>query len=316
MISIIAAISLSSSFLLRSSTSILTRQLSTTTTTTTSTIKMSRDISNIDMFYFNEVNSTMDKAREMINTYPDKKLFAVIAGRQIMGRGTRGRKWLSSTTVNGNLYMTIVYKMSSVPLPLTLMPLRVATLIAPCIENRITSSSSMYLKWPNDILIDNDKVCGILIEIEDDNVLVGIGCNVLEAPTVESSGSEGGRSSTCLAKHNKDIMNNNNDHNISIDNNNKVVSLNVSDPPLLELAVDIIESIDTWLQNEDTVTSVLKDFKNKMSTASQRIRADRLVDKSLLDKQIVPLRLNDDGSLVVRVIEDNRETTLVADYLW
>jgi biotin-(acetyl-CoA carboxylase) ligase len=234
-----------------------------------------------------------------------------------MGRGTRGRKWLSSKEINGNLYMTVVYKMSLVPVPITLMPLRVATLIAPCIEKRITSSSSLYLKWPNDVLIDNEKVCGILIEIEDNSVLVGIGCNVLEAPKVDSNGAEGGRASTSISKHNQNIMNiNNNDNNISTNSDSKVESLSTSDPPLLGLAVDIVEAIDEWLQNEDTASSVLKDFEDKMTPVAQRVRTDRLVDESLLGKEILPLRLNSDGSLVVRVLDDNRETTLVADYLW
>jgi len=277
----------------------------------------SRDISNIDIYYFNEVNSTMDKAKELIKVNNNKRIFSVIAGRQNMGRGTRGRKWLSSKE-NGNLYMTVVYKMSSVPVPITLMPLRVATLIAPCIEKRITSSSSsLYLKWPNDVLIDNEKVCGILIEIEDNSVLVGIGCNVLEAPKVDSNGAEGGRASTSISKHNQNIMNiNNNDNNISTNSDSKVESLSTSDPPLLGLAVDIVEAIDEWLQNEDTASSVLKDFEDKMTPVAQRVRTDRLVDESLLGKEILPLRLNSDGSLVVRVLDDNRETTLVADYLW
>ena len=265
----------------------------------------------------------MDKAKELIKVNNNKRIFSVIAGRQNTGRGTRGRKWLSSKEINGNLYMTVVYKMSSVPVPITLMPLRIATLIAPCIEKRIisssSSSSSLYLKWPNDVLIDNEKVCGILIEIEDNSVLVGIGCNVLEAPKVDSNGTDGGRASTSIFKHNQNIMNNNNnnnDNNISTNSDNKVESISTSDPPLLGLAVDIVEAIDEWLQNEDTASSVLKDFENKMTPVAQRVRTDRLVDESLLGKEILPLRLNSDGSLVVRVLDDNRETTLVADYLW
>lgn len=259
----------------------------------------------------------MDKAKEMIRVNPSKRMFSIIAGSQSNGRGTRGRTWLSSSAVNGNLYMTVVYKMSAVPVPLTLMPLRVATLIAPCIQRRITSSSSLYLKWPNDVLIDNEKVCGILIEIDDDSVVVGIGCNVCEAPTVDLNGAEAGRASTCLSKHNSNIVNNgSNENSIVTNSDNKVETLLESHPPLLGLAVDIVEAIDTWLQNKDTSSSVLKDFEDMMSTTTQRVRADRLVDESLLGKEILPLRLSNDGSLVVRVIDDNRETTLVADYLW
>ena len=309
MISVLTSLRLSKSLLLSSSSSRLI------TKNRIHSIRMSaRDISHLDIFYYNEVDSTMDKARELIKSYADNRIFSVIAGRQNMGRGTRGRKWLSSSSSNGNLYMTVAYKISDVPIPLTLMPLRIATLIAPCIENRIKSTSKLYLKWPNDVLIDNEKVCGILIEIENNIVLVGIGCNVCEAPMINTNGIEGGRPSTCLKNHNMNIINT--VDNILTSNDNKLESLLQSHPSLLELAVDIVESINTWLQNSDTTFSVIKDFENKMSKSTQRIRQDRLVDQSLLGKEIKPLRLNDDGSLQVYIVEDNKENTLVADYLW
>jgi len=40
------------------------------------------------------------------------------------------------------------------------------------------------LKWPNDVLIEEKKVCGTLIEVENDYMLIGIGCNVVTAPEV------------------------------------------------------------------------------------------------------------------------------------
>ena len=74
-------------------------------------------------------------------------------------------------------------------IPLTLVPLRIGTLIAPAIRKRI-SNANVYLKWPNDVLIGSKKVCGTLIEIENDNMFIGIGCNVAVAPEVPTSGND------------------------------------------------------------------------------------------------------------------------------
>jgi BirA family biotin operon repressor/biotin-[acetyl-CoA-carboxylase] ligase len=72
----------------------------------------------------------------------------------------------------------------------------------PPIQSRVQSGDHVYLKWPNDVLIGEKKVCGILIEVENDRLLIGIGCNVLTAPEVSNIGAEAGRASTCLADHN------------------------------------------------------------------------------------------------------------------
>ncbi len=51
----------------------------------------------------------------------------------------------------------------------------------------------MMLKWPNDVLVSDAKICGILLERVKDQVIVGIGVNIAVAPEVE------GRAVTSLA---------------------------------------------------------------------------------------------------------------------
>eukprot|EP00607_Mallomonas_marina_P008325 CAMPEP_0182418322 /NCGR_PEP_ID=MMETSP1167-20130531/2787_1 /TAXON_ID=2988 /ORGANISM="Mallomonas Sp, Strain CCMP3275" /LENGTH=337 /DNA_ID=CAMNT_0024592481 /DNA_START=202 /DNA_END=1215 /DNA_ORIENTATION=+ len=162
------------------------------------------------MLFFERVSSTMDTAKEIIKNTSSTDVFAVITKEQTSGRGTRGRTWMSSY---GNLMMTVVFKVSSVPVPITLMPLRIGTLIARVIEAELSTSTStstftnplqmshVKLKWPNDILINSDKVCGILIEIENDSVLVGIGCNVVSAPSIQDTMLHNGRSATYVLQH-------------------------------------------------------------------------------------------------------------------
>tara|TARA_R110001606_G_scaffold338990_1_gene487032 strand:+ start:2771 stop:3202 length:432 start_codon:yes stop_codon:yes gene_type:complete len=57
----------------------------------------------------------------------------------------------------------------------------------------------MLLKWPNDVLVSEAKICGILLERVKDQVVVGIGVNIAEAPQVE------GRSVTSMAAEGADV---------------------------------------------------------------------------------------------------------------
>lgn len=57
-----------------------------------------------------------------------KDVMAVAAREQLRGRGTRGRKWEG---LRGNVFLTVAIPLNRVPVPLSLIPLRVGTLIAP-----------------------------------------------------------------------------------------------------------------------------------------------------------------------------------------
>lgn len=55
-------------------------------------------------------------------------VFAVAAREQLRGRGTKGRAWIG---LPGNVFLTVAIPLDKVPVPLSLIPLRVGTLIAP-----------------------------------------------------------------------------------------------------------------------------------------------------------------------------------------
>lgn len=74
-------------------------------------------------------------------------------------------------------------------------------MIGPSIQARITSGAKVTLKWPNDVLVDNRKICGVLIEIENGMIIVGIGCNVRSAPSIDRTGPQGGRPSVRISNH-------------------------------------------------------------------------------------------------------------------
>ena len=106
----------------------------------------------------------------------------VAAERQSAGRGRNGRTFVSPP---GGVYLSVVVR-PQVPPPhagrLTLM-----TAVAVCEAIEQVSSCHPLIKWPNDVLLGGEKVCGILLEMvaqEDcvDFVVLGAGINVRSAP--------------------------------------------------------------------------------------------------------------------------------------
>ena len=258
------------------------------------------------MIVYDEVTSTMDKAKDLLYKrveVPDEHtadrlnddIFAVVAKHQSNGRGTRGRTWKSA---NGNLYMTLVIRKSKLPIPLTLVPLRIGTLIAPAIRKRV-SNVSVYLKWPNDVLIGNKKVCGTLIEIEDDRMLIGIGCNVAVAPEMPAFGADKGRQSTSVKEH------------MGFERGEKASE---SGELALGIAEEIFASTRAWLDAAtDSAEYVVNEFESNMeSGAVQTLRSGD--DEG---REVIPTQVNPDGTLLVHFVDNKfMGKTLVADYLW
>ena len=92
---------------------------------------------------------------------------------QSAGRGRLDHKWLSDP--GSNLMMSVVLDVSG------LAPETVATLplvIGLCVVEALADCGDLKLKWPNDVLADGRKLCGILCERNGDRVIAGIGVNV------------------------------------------------------------------------------------------------------------------------------------------
>jgi BirA family biotin operon repressor/biotin-[acetyl-CoA-carboxylase] ligase len=124
------------------------------------------------------LTSTMDEARAQAHAgAPDGTV--VVAELQTAGRGRRGRKWVSA---EGNLLATILLRPRLPQSRLTELGFVVALALADAVDV-VLAGGHARLKWPNDVLIDDAKVAGILIEIVDGGAaLVGIGLNVAQSP--------------------------------------------------------------------------------------------------------------------------------------
>jgi BirA family biotin operon repressor/biotin-[acetyl-CoA-carboxylase] ligase len=141
-----------------------------------------------NILYFPEVTSTMDVARDQArNNCSD--LTVVIAGRQTKGRGRLKRHWLSD---DGGLYFTMVLR-PAIPVQSSFKVNFLASLTLARVIREMLRIDAM-VKWPNDILVADRKISGMLseLEAEAERVLfigVGIGINVNNDPTEAEPGA-------------------------------------------------------------------------------------------------------------------------------
>jgi BirA family biotin operon repressor/biotin-[acetyl-CoA-carboxylase] ligase len=135
-----------------------------------------------DYFYYREIDSTNNRARILASEgYPEGTV--VVAEMQTAGRGRRGRSWYSPP--HQGVYVSVILRPV---LPLKEIS-RVTLLTAVAVVETLETVLQMepHIKWPNDILINNRKIAGILSEAVTDTdgieyIVVGIGININNSP--------------------------------------------------------------------------------------------------------------------------------------
>lgn len=131
------------------------------------------------VFHLESTSSTMEAARKLV----DDRLVpgtVVVADEQTRGRGRgQGRRWVSERGMN--LLCTVILPYSSIEAIPQALTLKIGLAVALAIEEQFPQLTGMgTVKWPNDILINGKKVCGILTEGDGKRVFVGIGLNILQ----------------------------------------------------------------------------------------------------------------------------------------
>ena len=130
------------------------------------------------LFYYESIESTNDKAYELAEKgAPEGSL--VVAENQTRGKGRMGRKWVSPK--GGGIYMSLILRPDAETDQIPAITLIAASGVIRAIKK--VCSVEARMKWPNDVVIDGKKVCGILTEIKAqpdrvDFVVLGIGINV------------------------------------------------------------------------------------------------------------------------------------------
>jgi BirA family biotin operon repressor/biotin-[acetyl-CoA-carboxylase] ligase len=133
------------------------------------------------IIYYPELTSTMAAAKELArNNCPD--FTTVVAGRQTSGRGRLNRLWISE---EGGLYFTMVLRPDLPPV----LSFKVGFLASLTLSQTLNELFDIgaRVKWPNDILVDERKISGMLSELEAEAdrvafINIGVGINVNNDP--------------------------------------------------------------------------------------------------------------------------------------
>lgn len=257
--------------------------------------------SSLSFHQLDTCESTQDECKRLLLENSDtcnKPFIAVSARQQIKGRGTNNRTWEGIT---GNVFLTIAFPLVKVPVTPTLLPLQVGILICTSLSQvlekvcKVSSSPKsrlLSLKWPNDVLIKQKKVAGVLIEssIVDKEtwLLVGIGINVLQAPNIPT---KEGRQATCLQAYCKD---------------------ETTLPPTTAeyVAADLANRLVEWMVNEgdNNSNNIVEEWREWAEFNTLQTLRDT-------GETVIPLSIQDDGQLMVR-LENGQTRLLMAEYLY
>ncbi|MGN0567518.1 MAG: biotin--[acetyl-CoA-carboxylase] ligase [Acutalibacteraceae bacterium] len=133
-----------------------------------------------------ETDSTNLEAKRIISSIGDAHV--IIADMQTAGRGRLGRSFFSPD--GGGIYLSYIKKLPEQVENLPLLTSFAGIAVCRAVESMLPHFiQPLQIKWPNDILIDGKKICGILTSLVTDttsnrisHAIIGIGLNVLSNP--------------------------------------------------------------------------------------------------------------------------------------
>jgi BirA family biotin operon repressor/biotin-[acetyl-CoA-carboxylase] ligase len=143
--------------------------------------------SGVRIEWLDEIDSTNEEARRRFRAGEIGPLW-IAARRQTAGRGRRGRSWAD---LSRNLYCSGLYSLKCTPAEAAQLSFAAALAAAEVCEAAVPGHA-VKVKWPNDVLIDGQKACGVLLESADApgqviQLVIGVGLNVMAAPDIPDS---------------------------------------------------------------------------------------------------------------------------------
>ena len=129
-------------------------------------------------FFFDSIYNTQEFALEELNSEP----ILVISFHQEKGKGTSNRSWLNA---DQSLACSFALNKGDNQLDETLIPL-----LSGLCFTEVLLEPPIFLKWPNDLIVNDLKVGGLLVERVEEKICIGIGVNYFwQNPTVPNDGS-------------------------------------------------------------------------------------------------------------------------------
>ena len=134
-----------------------------------------------EVVFYRETDSTNDDATQLALRGVDEG-WVVIAGNQRSGKGRRGKTW--SALRGQNVYLSLILRPRISTKRASLLTIIAALSVAETLEEYIRKDQGrVSIKWPNDVMINDKKISGILLEMGKDKnntlfYILGIGINI------------------------------------------------------------------------------------------------------------------------------------------
>lgn len=125
---------------------------------------------NYDIIEYDVVDTTMNVVKNF------KANTIVIAQKQTSGKGKGNRVWNSEN--NNNLYFSLIIEANNNKLDYSQVSFITSIAMRYAISEFDNKNNSIISKWPNDILINNKKAVGILLEFDSNKLIIGPGVNI------------------------------------------------------------------------------------------------------------------------------------------
>ncbi len=127
------------------------------------------------VLHLERIDSTNDELKRRARAGEEGPL-AIVAREQTGGKGRRGRSFLSLP--GKGLYLSVLFRPDAPAEELS--QLTAWTAIAVCRAVERVCGAKVGIKWPNDVLAEGKKLCGILTELVEGRVVVGMGVNLTQ----------------------------------------------------------------------------------------------------------------------------------------
>lgn len=128
--------------------------------------------------HYHQIDSTNKEAKKLAAS-GEKEGTIVISEEQLAGRGRLGRTWISPAGTG--IWMSVILRPSIAPTDASKITLLAG--LAVCEGIKEATGLPVQIKWPNDLVLHNKKICGILTEMSAEMekinyIILGIGINV------------------------------------------------------------------------------------------------------------------------------------------
>lgn len=140
------------------------------------------------LIYKKTIDSTQNHAFRILDQHDGN--IVIVSGHQSQGRGRFKREWLSPEA--SGLYMSLVFRPNISNHNMIVFNLFMSLAISETI--RETAGLNSGIKWPNDIFINDKKVCGFLTEVIStdnivDTIVCGVGINIKQSEETQKLGT-------------------------------------------------------------------------------------------------------------------------------